>query len=122
MSAETKVILKQSIKLSELIDYLNTIDNCKVIVRSKIGTDFKGCKTAFIRLSYNGIVRSLFWMNRKVRNTVYKKSGDKEDITSNTYLSLYCNENAIELLTEIAKHYGGYFNENDCGDNEYVEV
>lgn len=122
MSAETKVILEQSIELPDLVEYLNTVSDCEVASCSEVDMMFEGCKTAFIRLTYKMNGRSLFWMNRKVIYTVHKKSGNTEDITSNTYLSLFSNENAIDLLTKIAKHYGGYLNENDCDENQYVEV
>ena len=122
MSAETKVILEQSIELDDLVEYLNTVDDCEVASCSEVDTTFKGCKTAFIRLTYKMNGRALFWMSRKLNSTVYDKSGDVKHVICNTYLSLFSNENAIDLLTKIAKHYGGYLNENDCDENQYVEV
>ena len=66
------------------------------------------------------IHKSLFWY---YSNCVF--NGEDTHITSQyetTYISLNYDEEAIKIIKAITAHFGGWMDENDCDDVDYIEV
>ena len=82
----------------------------------------------WIHFTYNGKNRSLFYL---YKDTFWF---DKLDILSNiknntpelngeyTYLSLGFDSDAVEIMTKIAKEFGGYLDEQDTDNVPYKKV
>lgn len=82
----------------------------------------------WIHFTYNGKNRSLFYL---YKDTFWF---DKLDILSNiknntpelngeyTYLSLGFDSDAVEIMTKIAKEFGGYLDEQDTDNIPYKKV
>ena len=82
----------------------------------------------WIHFTYNGKNRSLFYL---YKDTIWF---DKLDILSNiknntpelngeyTYLSLGFDSDAVEIMTKIAKEFGGYLDEQDTDNVPYKKV
>ena len=85
-------------------------------------------ESGFISFDYKGEGRNLFFFyanyyyfdvyafEHNLDNNVRELNGD------NTSLSLGATGYAVEILTQIAKEFGGYIDENDCYDKWFYKV
>lgn len=106
-----------------LIDYRNEIvflgdkENC--VIKQDLG---------FIHFTYKEEKRSMWyfyadglWVDAdKTRACIENRT--PELIGETTELSLGFNDTAIEIMTALVEHFGGYIDENDCDDVWYKRV
>lgn len=81
----------------------------------------------FIQFSYNGHNRSLHYNYSNVNSyehlEYYQKFNLSDMVKSETtYISLRCDDDAIEIIKMIVSHFGGWIDENDCDNEEYYPI
>lgn len=85
-------------------------------------------ESGFIDFRYKEEQRSLFFFYANYYDFdayAFKKNLDnntRELNGDNTSLSLGASGYAVEILTQIAKEFGGYIDENDCDDKWFYKV
>ena len=65
--------------------------------------------------------RIIFWY---VSNTVFDNDEDfrKKSTEPFTYISMTKDEESIALIKSLTTHFGGYFDEDDCDDIDYIAI
>lgn len=141
MGIDTIVKIPGKVESSKIFDFIkkNFDKNATNYVESKVQSDellkeFRETKgyvvlgdelyfeSGFISFDYKGERRNLFYFyanyysfdNYTFKNNLHNNT--RELNGDNTSLSLGATGYAVEILTQIAKEFGGYIDENDCDD------
>ena len=78
--------------------------------------------------SRNGNKRNLFYMYQNINTyenlETYKRYGLEDMVKAETtYLSLGCNDEAVQIISELVAAFGGgWIDENDCDGYEYYPI
>ncbi len=73
----------------------------------------------YIYFRYNRELRRLFYVYENVDECENREFAD----TETTFLSLGYNENSVELIKALVKHFGGgWIDENTCDDENYYLI
>lgn len=84
--------------------------------------------SGFISFTYNGHPRNLFYHYHNINTHENLDRYSRFGLTSMVYaettsLTLGCWDESVEIITEIVKHFGGgWIDDNDCDDKEFYEV
>lgn len=146
MGIDTIVKIPGKVESSKIFDFIkehfdeNAINNVEVKVQSQelldgfvesgniiLGTELI-FESGFIHFQHKEEKRSLFFfygnyympapyaIKKNLDNNTRELNGD------NTELTLGASGYAVEILTKIAKEFGGYIDENDCDDKWFYKV
>lgn len=146
MGVDTIAKIPGKIESNKIFDFIkkhfdeNAINDIEVKVQSQelldgfvesgnviLGTELI-FESGFIHFRYKEEQRSLFFfygnhyspdhytIKKNLENNTRELNGD------NTSLSLGASGYAVEILTQIAKEFGGYIDENDCDDKWFYKV
>lgn len=146
MGIDTKVAIPGKIEPNKIFDFIkehfdeNAISDVEAKVQSQelldsfveSGNVILGkeliFESGFIHFRYKEEQRSLFFFyanyygfdaytfKNNLLNNTRELNGD------NTSLSLGASGYAVEILTQIAKEFGGYIDEDDCDDKWFYKV
>lgn len=146
MGIDTKVAIPGKIEPNKIFDFIkeyfdeNAISDVEAKVQSQelldsfveLGNVILGkeliFESGFIHFRYKEEQRSLFFFysnnygfdaytfKNNLLNNTRELNGD------NTSLSLGASGYAVEILTKIAKEFGGYIDEDDCDDKWFYKV
>ena len=147
MGVDTKVEIPGKIESNKIFDFIkkNFDKNATNYVESKVQSDellkeFRETKgyvvlgdelyfeSGFSSFDYKGERRNLFYFyanyyhfeNYTFKNNLHNNT--RELNGDNTSLSLGATGYAVEILTKIAKEFGGYIDEDDCDDKWFYKV
>ena len=146
MGVDTIVKIPGKIESNKIFDFIkknfdeNATNDVKIKVQSQelvnsltesnsiiLGTELI-FESGFIHFQYKEEKRSLFFfygnyympapyaIKKNLDNNTRELNGD------NTELTLGASGYAVEILTKIAKEFGGYIDENDCDDKWFYKV
>ena len=113
--------VKTKVQAQELLD--NLAKSGYVILGTELIVE-----SGFIRFRYKEEQRNLFFFYENCYGfdpCVFKNNLDgntRELNGDNTELILGASGYAVEILTQIAKEFGGYIDENDCDDKWFYKV
>lgn len=146
MGVDTIVKIPGKIESNKIFDFIkehfdkNAVNGVQVKVQSQelldglkesdyviLGTEVI-FESGFIHFQYKEEQRSLFYFYGNCFGFdayTFKNNLDantRELNGDNTSLSLGATGYAVEILTKIAKEFGGYIDENDCDDKWFYKV
>lgn len=114
MGADSKLFMKNGINVLALANYIKSVYGKSEVVEANLG--IPGCYSLFFD-DRDGEPRRMWFYT-------YESQEDNENPVpvingKSVSLSLGYFGNAIEILTDIAKNFGGgYIQENDCGSED----
>lgn len=146
MGVDTIVKIPGKIESNKIFNFIkehfdeNAINDVEVKVQSQelldgfvesgyviLGTELI-FESGFIHFQYKEEQRSLFFfygnycspapyaIKKNLENNTRELNGDNTDLT------LGASGYAVEILTQIAKEFGGYIDEDDCDDEWFYKV
>ena len=142
MSVDTRVLIAGKVSVEAVVEALKTelgvvpTDNTRretsyhieddIIYLSKTGEEKR--VVGFISFEYKGERRNLFYYHTNI--VFVSKENLELAIKLNnlnlagevTNLRLGYDDNAVEILTALAKRFNGYIDENDCDAHGYHKV
>jgi hypothetical protein len=146
MSVDTKVRLKGYVEIEAILEFVrNKFDaNADIFMKSITEYDDDVVKefyekgiiadsyaekpyimSGYVVFNYNNSKRMMFVSYDSLNfseNLKFYKSVGLEDMVNaeTTFLNLGYNDDAVKIMTEIVKAYGGWIDYNDSDDEEYV--
>lgn len=142
MGVDTKGKLKGKVEFEQILQFV--IDNFdkNATLFSKINKCGLKTEYSFIKESYDENIyyqvkvghidfkyknrnTSIFLYYSNINNyenlEYHKRNGNEDMVKSETtFISLGCDDIAQEIIFKIVSHFGGWYDENDCDEFDYV--